>query len=80
MLAGFRSNVPLAELYNLPSYTMLDLRAGIEAQDGDWRLTVWGRNITNEFSVTNVIEGNDAVGRYTGPPATYGVTFMHKFR
>jgi outer membrane receptor protein involved in Fe transport len=79
MKAGFRSIVPLADLYNLPSYTMLDLRAGIEAQDGDWRLTVWGRNITNEYSISNVIEGNDPVGRYTGQPATYGVTFMHKF-
>jgi outer membrane receptor protein involved in Fe transport len=79
MLAGFRSAVPLSEIYNLPSYTMLDLRAGVEGPDGNWRLTVWGRNITNEFSATNVTEANEAIGRYAGPPATYGVTFMHKF-
>jgi outer membrane receptor protein involved in Fe transport len=77
--AGFRSIAPLSEIYKLPSYTMLDLRAGIEAPDGDWRFTVWGRNVTDEYSVTNVIEGNDALGRYTGPTATYGVSFMHKF-
>jgi outer membrane receptor protein involved in Fe transport len=79
MKAGFRSIAPLAELYNLPSYTMLDLRAGIQAPDGDWRFTVWGRNVTNEYSATNVLIANDVIARYAGQPATYGVTFSHKF-
>jgi outer membrane receptor protein involved in Fe transport len=79
MLAGFRSSVPLANLYDLPSYTTLDLRAGVEAEDGNWRFTVWGRNVTNEYSATNAIIANDAVVRYPGLPATYGVTFSTKF-
>jgi outer membrane receptor protein involved in Fe transport len=79
MLAGFRSSVPLADLYDLPSYTTLDLRAGVEAEDGNWRLFFWGRNVTNEYSATNAIIANDAIVRYPGQPATYGVTFSHKF-
>jgi len=80
MLAGFRSLAPLAATYDLPGYTMLDLRAGVESADGDWRFTVWGRNITNEFSVSNVQQSFESIARYAGPPATYGVTFSHKFR
>jgi outer membrane receptor protein involved in Fe transport len=79
MPAGFRASVPLANLYDLPSYTMLDLRIGIQAENEDWRLFFWGRNVTNEFSATNAIIANDAVVRYPGQPATYGVTFSHKF-
>jgi outer membrane receptor protein involved in Fe transport len=79
-LAGARYSVPIDKIFDLPSYTQLDFRAGIESEDGDWRLTLWGRNVTNELSVTNTIVANDAVGRYTGLPATYGVTFSHKFR
>jgi outer membrane receptor protein involved in Fe transport len=79
MPPGFRASVPLANLYDLPGYSMLDLRAGIEGPDGNWRFTVWGRNVTNEYSVTNAINANDALIRFTGLPATYGVTFSHKF-
>jgi outer membrane receptor protein involved in Fe transport len=59
---------------------MLDLRVGIQAADEDWRLFFWGRNVTNEYSATNITEANESIGRYAGPPATYGVTFSHKFR
>jgi outer membrane receptor protein involved in Fe transport len=77
---GFRSVKPLSDIYTLPSYTMFDLRIGIQAEDEDWRLFFWGRNVTNEFSATNITEANESIGRYAGPPATYGVTFSHKFR
>jgi outer membrane receptor protein involved in Fe transport len=80
MLPGFRSAVPLASIFNLPAYAMLDLRAGIEGADGDWRFMVWGRNVTNTYSATNVVTSFESISRYAGPPATYGVTFSHKFR
>jgi outer membrane receptor protein involved in Fe transport len=78
--AGARYKVPLDRVFDLPSYSMFDLRVGIEPENEAWKLTLWGRNITNELSVTNVISTNDAVGRYTGMPATYGATFAYKFR
>jgi outer membrane receptor protein involved in Fe transport len=77
--AGFAAAVPLANLYDLPGYSMLDLRIGIEPESQAWRLTLWGRNVTNEYSATNAIIANDAVVRYSGAPATYGVTFSTKF-
>jgi outer membrane receptor protein involved in Fe transport len=77
---GFRSLVPLADAYQLPGYTLLDLRAGITAEDGSWRLMVWGKNVTNKYYWQNVVTVNDVVTRYAGQPATYGVTFSHKFQ
>jgi outer membrane receptor protein involved in Fe transport len=79
-LAGFRTLVPISEVYNIPAYTLLDLRAGIESEDGGWRLTVWGRNITNKYYIQNVVASFEATSRYVGQPATYGVTFNYKFQ
>ena len=40
-------------LYVLPNYTLLDLRAGVVTSDNRWRLTLWGRNVTDEFYLQN---------------------------
>jgi outer membrane receptor protein involved in Fe transport len=78
--AGFRSLVPIDQVYDMPGYALLDLRVGIEAADADWRLTFWGRNVTNKYYIQNIVTSFESIGRYAGQPATYGVTFMHKFR
>jgi outer membrane receptor protein involved in Fe transport len=78
--AGFRSLVPINQVYDMPGYALLDLRVGIENPDGDWRLTFWGRNVTNKYYIQNIVTSFESIGRYAGQPATYGVTFMHKFR
>jgi iron complex outermembrane recepter protein len=54
------------------AYTLVDLRAGI--QRGDWRFQLWGRNVTNTYYWTSAPHLNDVLLRYTGMPATYGVT------
>jgi len=66
--------------YIMPAYTLLDLRAGIAAQDGSWRVQVFGRNVTNKFYVTNIADANDARYRYAGMPATYGLTLTLRTR
>ena len=59
----------------LPSYYLLDLRAGVRFGDGQWSLMAYGHNVTNTFYWTNVTKGgSDTITRYTGMPATYGVT------
>ena len=59
-------------------YTLLDLRAGVELEDGRWRAEVWGRNVTDKFYVTTVTHVIDTVNRLTGMPATYGVTLSFR--
>ena len=61
----------------LDSYGLLDLRAGFDMDD--WRVQVWGRNVTDKFYVQTVTHLNDTVARMTGMPATYGLTVSYSF-
>jgi outer membrane receptor protein involved in Fe transport len=63
----------------IPAYTTLDLRAGIESANGNWRLSVWGRNVTDEYYWVNTVRLNDVVVRYAAMPATYGVTLSLRY-
>jgi len=73
--AGFGNEAAL----NIDSYGLLDLRAGIEAPDGKWRVQAFGRNVTNAYYWTNVAKFFDVVRRLAGQPATYGVQVSYKF-
>ncbi|WP_311270157.1 TonB-dependent receptor domain-containing protein [Sphingobium sp. WCS2017Hpa-17] len=59
-------------------YTILNLRAGIEAEDGSWRVQAFGNNVTNTYYSTSVIR-TEHVGRYVGMPATYGLTVGFRY-
>jgi outer membrane receptor protein involved in Fe transport len=65
--------------FNIDSYALLDLRAGIESQDGLWRLMLWGRNVTDRYYWDNVTKQNDTTYRYAGMPATFGITGSLRF-
>jgi iron complex outermembrane receptor protein len=58
------------------SYALLDLRAGV--QHGNWRVSVWGRNVTDTYYFPTVYRNNDTIVRTTGMPATYGVTLNYR--
>ena len=73
--AGF-GNDPQAYI---PGYTVINLRAGIERDDGRWRAELFGQNVTNEYYYTNVLKVIDSVRAYTGRPATYGIRFSFKY-
>ena len=66
--------------YDIGSYALLDLRAGVESEDQRWRATVWGKNITNKYYWTNAVATYDVIVRIPGRPATYGATLSYKFR
>jgi iron complex outermembrane receptor protein len=65
------------DLLKIPARTLLDLRAGIET--GPWRISVYGRNVTDEWYWTQAVHTNDILGRYTGMPATYGVSLSWRY-
>lgn len=67
-------------LLAVDAYTLVDLRAGIETGDGQWRATFWGRNITNKNYWVSAGYIDDAVSRVAGRPATYGVTVAYRFQ
>ena len=70
--------VPESE-FDLPAYETLDLRAGIDDPSGRWRLTVFGRNVTNKYYLTgNYSNGNERFV-YAGMPATFGATIAYRY-
>jgi outer membrane receptor protein involved in Fe transport len=79
----YHSSAPAAfgggPLFQLPSYTLIDLRAGVSASDGRWSLEFWGKNVTNQYYWNAVDHQEDAVTRVAAMPATYGVTYRTHF-
>lgn len=56
---------------------LLDVRVGVE--NGPWRVFFWGRNVTNKWYWNQSQHVNDVLLRYTGMPATYGITVSYKY-
>lgn len=69
----------LEQRLNMPGYTTLDLRAGVETKDGGLRAEVWGTNVTDKFYLTNINRVSDYVYRFAGAPASYGVTLRYRY-
>lgn len=63
----------------IDSYNTLDLRLGVISPDERWTVFAWGKNVTDEYYWTNVLIGADTLGRLTGRPATYGITFSYSY-
>ena len=81
--ASYRTSTN-AELGNVPrlaidGYALVDLRAGLETNDGRWRFSAWVRNVGDEYYFTNASSTIDSLVRYTGAPRTYGLTLTHSF-
>jgi iron complex outermembrane receptor protein len=67
-------------LLQIPSYTLIDLRAGLEPIDGPWRVEFWGHNIANKYYLISSSHQADAVVQYAGMPVTYGITLLWSYR
>lgn len=65
--------------YEIDSYTIADVRIGVTDIERDWQLTIWGRNVTNEYYATNIQRQTDTVVRFLGMPATYGLTLTMSY-
>lgn len=70
--------LPAAD-FNINGYALLDVRAGVSTEDGRWRITAYGRNITDKSYVTAVSTLLDTVIRYRGKPAVYGVSVAYRY-
>ena len=75
-----QSNAAFGELdlFNVQSYALVDVRAGVETADKSWTVTLWGKNIFDKYHYTNVFFGVDQVVRFTGRPASYGITLGYR--
>lgn len=62
------------EIVKIKDYGILDLRAGLGNEEQGWRVSVFGRNVTNTYYWTNSVKALDTTIRYAGRPVTYGVS------
>jgi iron complex outermembrane receptor protein len=65
--------------FKVPGYAVVDLRWGLEAPGGKWKLQFWGRNVGNKFYITSITHVTDIVARTTGIGATYGATLSFRY-
>jgi outer membrane receptor protein involved in Fe transport len=63
----------------LPSYTLVDLRAGVSSQNDVWRAWAWVRNAGDKFYLTSANRLVDTTTGYTGMPRTYGASISWSF-
>ncbi|MEM8981808.1 MAG: TonB-dependent receptor [Pseudomonadota bacterium] len=64
---------------DVDGYTLVDVRAGVESNEGRWRLSAWVRNVADEYYWSFASKTNDTFIRYTGMPRTYGATLTLSF-
>lgn len=65
--------------FAIKDYFLLNGSVGIESADRTWSLSVWGRNITNTYYWTSVVDNQNLNVRFAGMPRTYGVTLGFGF-
>jgi len=64
------------------SFTIVNLRVGLDIESWNSQLQVWGRNITDERWYSGSFDGPIQLGRmnsYPSEPSTFGVTFRKDF-
>ncbi|WP_431469646.1 TonB-dependent receptor [Sphingosinithalassobacter sp. LHW66-3] len=66
-------------LFRIPDYALVNGSFGIASANGGWALTVWGRNITDTYYWTSVVDNQNLNVRYAGMPRTYGASFTFNF-
>lgn len=65
--------------YQMDGFTTIDLRLGYVTEDEKWRLMLWGKNVTDEYYWTSVIPSSEDLARFSGKPATYGITIGYTY-
>jgi len=66
-------------LYRIPAYGVMNGSIGLSARDGGWALTLWSRNMLDEYYWSAVASNANVVVRFPSPPRTYGATLSLKF-
>lgn len=73
--AGFGTE----SILDIDEYTLIDARVGIEEANRRWSLSLFARNLTDEYYWTNVAKIGDVARRLTGEPRMYGVQASARF-
>jgi iron complex outermembrane receptor protein len=77
--SGTYAGVGALDLMRIDSFTLLDLRAGLELSNWHYRIWLWGKNVTDQYYWSNVFANGNAISRFVGQPATYGISLSGRF-
>jgi outer membrane receptor protein involved in Fe transport len=61
------------------SSKVVGARLRAQSMRGDWTVTLFGRNLTNEVVTVSNFNVGDVITRFVGPPRTYGLTLNIDF-
>ena len=71
---------PVSAKNSLEQYSVANIRAGISDNSGDWAVTLWVRNVADEYYFNGAFGGiNGAYARAVGMPRTVGITVDYSF-
>ena len=77
--ATYENAILNADFFNIPSYTTVDLRAGIGSHDDRWKVMLYGRNVFNKYYITSPTFYHDAYFNIVGKPAVYGAQVSFRY-
>lgn len=62
------------------SFSTVDVRLGVGTDDGTWKVTLWARNVTDEYYYQAAyLGGNGPYVRTAGLPRTYGLNLRYNY-
>ncbi len=67
-------------LFAMETHRVYDVRLALTPPDRKWSLSVYGRNLGNEFYRNSVVKLGDTVFAYAGMTRVYGMTLTCDFR
>ncbi|MCC7265986.1 MAG: TonB-dependent receptor, partial [Caulobacteraceae bacterium] len=63
----------------IKDYALVNASIGIHSLDDRWELSLWGRNLTDEYYWTAVSSNANVVVRFPGQPRTYGASLTLRY-
>lgn len=66
-------------LYDIKPYTVANASLGLKAPDDSWALSIWGRNLFDEYYWNAVASNANIVVRFPGQVRTFGATAAFRF-
>ncbi|HYE47541.1 MAG TPA: TonB-dependent receptor [Caulobacter sp.] len=66
-------------LFVIPEYGLLTGSVGLWTPDERWGLSLWGRNLTDEYYWSAVSSNANTVVRFPGMPRTFGLTLSMRY-
>lgn len=65
--------------YDIDSYGVLNGSVGLYSLDDNWEVSIWGKNLTDEYYWQQIATNANVVLRFAGRPRTFGASLSYRF-